>query len=123
MLPLACGVFLCIFFKHQISITIGKLFFVAQFSSTSICTTQVLAEALAASESIPSDSEIERHLRSYFAGIYPPDLNADYHVDRYPSYGPDWLDSGRRCISYLEELGVYELARTQEAFMRSVRQA
>lgn len=46
-----------------------------------------------------------------------------YEAERYPSYGPDWQNSGRASVMRLKELGVYELANRQEAFMRSLRRA
>ncbi len=58
-------------------------------------------------------------VRSYFANIFPPDWDGGYDVDRYPSYGPDWLASGGPAVARLRELGVYDLADKQEAFMRS----
>ena len=68
----------------------------------------------------PADSELNL-TRSYFAGIYTPDWDGGYDVDRYPSYGPDWRHSGRMAVARLEALGVYEAATAQEAFMRSRR--
>lgn len=69
----------------------------------------------------PVTAEAEDQTRAYFAGIYPPDWDGGYDVDRYPSYGPDWRDSGRPSAARLEALGVYELAARQEAFTRSRR--
>ena len=71
----------------------------------------------------PVGAEAEHHTKSYFASTYAPDWDGSYDVDRYPSYGPDWLDSRRPAVAQLEALGVYELAAVQEAFMRSRRQA
>ena len=39
--------------------------------------------------SVPADAEVNL-TKSYFAGIYTPDWDGGYDVDRYPSYGPDW---------------------------------
>jgi hypothetical protein len=61
----------------------------------------------------------EANVGSYFANIFPPDWDGGYDVDRYPSYGPDWLASGRPAVARLRELGVYDLADAQEAFVRS----
>lgn len=55
---------------------------------------------------------------AYLANLYAPDWNGGYDVDRYPSYGPDWLGSGRPAVARLKELGVYEMASRQEAFTR-----
>ncbi|MFL6214045.1 MAG: phytanoyl-CoA dioxygenase family protein [Blastocatellia bacterium] len=69
----------------------------------------------------PVDAEAEGLTKSYFAGIYPPDWDGGYDVDRYPSYGPDWRGSTRPGVAQLDALGVYELAAIQEAFTRSRR--
>jgi hypothetical protein len=66
----------------------------------------------------PVDAEAEEHTRSYFRSIYPPDWNGGYDVDRYPSYGLDWRESGRPSVTRLGALGVYDLAAVQEAFGR-----
>jgi hypothetical protein len=68
----------------------------------------------------PADTEVNL-TRSYFAGIYTPDWDGGYDVDRYPSYGPDWRHSSRNAVAGLGALGVYEVASAQEAFMRSRR--
>jgi Phytanoyl-CoA dioxygenase (PhyH) len=69
----------------------------------------------------PEDDESKTRAKAYFAGIYPPDWDGGYDVDRHPSYGADWLVSGRRAVAPLGELGVYELAQAQESFTRSRR--
>ncbi len=69
---------------------------------------------------VPADTEVNL-TKSYFASLYTPDWDGGYDVDRYPSYGPDWRRSGRVAVARLEELGVYQLANAQEAFMRSRR--
>jgi Phytanoyl-CoA dioxygenase (PhyH) len=69
----------------------------------------------------PVTAEAAVHAKAYFAGIYPPDWDGGYDVDRYPSYGPDWRASGHTSVARLETLGVYELAERQEAFTRSKR--
>ncbi len=71
----------------------------------------------------PVGAEAEDLTKSYFAGIYPPDWDGGYDVDRYPSYGPDWRDSSRPAVAQLDALGVYELAAAQEAFTRSRRRS
>ena len=71
----------------------------------------------------PVGAEAEELTKSYFAGIYPPDWDGGYDVDRYPSYGPDWRDSSRPAVAQLDALGVYELAVAQEAFTRSRRRS
>jgi hypothetical protein len=68
--------------------------------------------------SAPASVEAEALAKSYFAGIYPPDWDGGYDVDRYPSYGTAWRDSNRPSAARLEALGVYALAATQEAFTR-----
>jgi hypothetical protein len=71
----------------------------------------------------PADREGDERLRAYFAGIFPSDWDGGYDVDAFPSYGPDWLASGAPWIDRLRALGVYDLARTQEAFTRRARGA
>jgi hypothetical protein len=69
----------------------------------------------------PASAEAEDQAKAYFRELYRPDWDGGYDVDRYPSYGSDWRDSGRPSVARLEVLGVYELAATQEAFARSRR--
>ena len=69
----------------------------------------------------PAGAEGEELTKAYYAGLYPPDWDGGYDVDRYPSYGPDWCDSGRPAVAQLDALGVYKLAAAQEAFTRSRR--
>ncbi|MCM5681582.1 phytanoyl-CoA dioxygenase family protein [Schlegelella sp. S2-27] len=71
--------------------------------------------------SAPESAQETALTRSYFAGIYPPDWDGGYDVDRYPSYGPDWRNSGRPAVAPLGALGVYELAAAQEAYSRARR--
>ena len=66
----------------------------------------------------PEGAEAESQTKSYFESIYPHDWDGGYDVDRYPSYGPDWRDSGRLSVARLGALGVYELAERQESFVR-----
>jgi phytanoyl-CoA dioxygenase PhyH len=70
---------------------------------------------------VPADADAEKHTKAYFERIYPPDWDGGYDVDRYPSYGSDFRESGRPCVAQLEALGVYDLAGRQEAFARSRR--
>jgi hypothetical protein len=69
----------------------------------------------------PANAEAEEQARVYFRELYRPDWDGGYDVDRYPSYGSDWVQSPRRAVARLEALGVYELAAKQEAFSRSRR--
>jgi len=68
---------------------------------------------------VPVDADEERDTKAYFANIYPAEWDGGYDVERYPSYGPDWRNSGRPSAAQLERLGVYDLAARQEAFARS----
>jgi Phytanoyl-CoA dioxygenase (PhyH) len=68
---------------------------------------------------VPTNPDDLKNTKAYFEGIYPSDWDGGYDVDRYPSYGSDWRNSGRPCVSELEKLGVYDLAARQEAFTRS----
>jgi hypothetical protein len=65
------------------------------------------------------DAAGEARLQAYFARIFPPDWDGGYDVDEHPSYGADWLASGRRAALRLQQLGVYDLAARQEAFTRA----
>jgi len=67
----------------------------------------------------PASPEEMEHAKAYFRELYRPDWDGGYDVDRYPSYGSDWRDSGRPSVKRLEALGVYELVARQEAFARS----
>jgi hypothetical protein len=57
----------------------------------------------------------------YFSRIFAPDWDGGYDAEAFPSYGPDWQRSARPAVAALRELGVYQLAEEQEAFMRSQR--
>jgi hypothetical protein len=70
----------------------------------------------------PIGVEEEDLVKEYFRGIYPPDWDGGYDVDRYPSYSDDWRKSERSAAARLDGLGVYKLAATQEAFARLKRQ-
>jgi hypothetical protein len=63
----------------------------------------------------------EEKVRSYFSGLYRPDWDGGYDVDRYPSYGAAWRASGRPWVDRLDELGAYDKAEREEAFARSQR--
>jgi hypothetical protein len=69
----------------------------------------------------PDDDESAARVRSYFEGIFAPETPCPYDVDGNPSYGADWLSSGRPAVRALQRLGVYELAAAQEAFARRRR--
>jgi phytanoyl-CoA dioxygenase PhyH len=68
---------------------------------------------------VPIDADDARHTKTYFENLYRVDWDGGYDVDRYPSYGFAWRNSGRVAAAQLEELGVYDLAAKQEAFTRS----
>lgn len=69
----------------------------------------------------PTSPEEKEQAEAYLRELYRPDWDGGYDVDRYPSYGSDWRDSGRPSVKRLEALGVYELAAQQEAFIRTRR--
>lgn len=69
----------------------------------------------------PTDPAAETLVKAYFEGIFPPDWDGGYDVDRYPCYGPHWQQSPRWSAARLGALGVYELATRQEAYTRSRR--
>lgn len=68
---------------------------------------------------VPVDSDAERRTKEYFENLYRADWDGGYDVDRYPSYGFAWRNSRRAAAAQLEDLGVYDLAAEQEAFIRS----
>jgi hypothetical protein len=68
---------------------------------------------------VPVDADTEKHTKAYFENVYPANWDGGYNVDRYPSYGADWRNSGRPSAAQLERLGVYDLAARQEAFTQS----
>jgi hypothetical protein len=68
---------------------------------------------------LPVDGKEFIRTKSYFDSLYDREWDGGYDVDRYPSYGPDWRDSGRAAVAHLEALGVYEAAAAHEAFIRS----
>ncbi len=47
----------------------------------------------------PANAEGEEQARVYFRELYRPDWDGGYDVDRYPSYGSDWLQSPRRAVT------------------------
>src|SRR5687767_14970990 len=68
-------------------------------------------------QSMPTRRQITK---AYFANIYPAEWDGGYDVDRYPSYGAHFRNSGRPAAAHLERLGVFDLADRQEAFSRSI---
>lgn len=71
----------------------------------------------------PVGRRAEEAAQAYFKNIFPGDWDGGYDVDRFPSYGADWLRSSRASIKRLEALGVYEFASAQETFARSRRRS
>jgi hypothetical protein len=69
----------------------------------------------------PVTKDAEERVRAWYARQHPPDWDGGYDVDLYPSYGPDWLRSGRRAVARLRDLGVYEAAAKEESFARERR--
>jgi hypothetical protein len=66
----------------------------------------------------PTAPAEEAAVRAYIARVFPPDWDGGYDVERFPSYGPAWLESSRPAVARLRELGAYELASAQERFHR-----
>ncbi len=62
----------------------------------------------------PTSQAEEAAVRAYIARVFPPDWDGGYDVERFPSYGPGWLESPRPAVARLRELGAYELASAQE---------
>jgi hypothetical protein len=71
----------------------------------------------------PVDAAARNKTLAYFSNIYAANWSGGYDVDRYPSYGPDWHESGRPAVARLKALGVYELAAKHETFARLMHQA
>jgi hypothetical protein len=67
----------------------------------------------------PNSAHEDKAVHRYFADIFPPDWDGGYDVDRFPSYGAHWRESGRQAVERLRALGVYALADAQESFARS----
>ena len=57
----------------------------------------------------------EAAVAAYLAGIFQVGWDGGYDVERYPTYGPDWLASGQPGVARLAELGAYRLAAAEEA--------
>jgi hypothetical protein len=64
----------------------------------------------------PTGDQEETLARRYLEQIFPLDWAVGYDPQRYPSYGEQWIRSGRPSASRLGELGVYARAA---AFERS----
>ena len=62
-------------------------------------------------------------LREYFARQYSPGWDAGYDVDRYPTYGEHWRTLDRHWNTRLDQLGAYQAAANEEAFVRARRKA
>ena len=74
-------------------------------------------------EGLVSLPEVAGHERRFqFVPMMTSTTPVSYDVERYLSYGHDWRISGRPAVARLEALGVYDLAATQESFMRKKRQ-
>ncbi len=69
----------------------------------------------------PVSTDDEAKVREYFAVIFQQGWDGGYDVDRYPSYGVYWRGSGRPWIDRLRDLGVYDLADNEEAWVRAQR--
>jgi hypothetical protein len=69
----------------------------------------------------PRSPAEEAAVRAFLGRIFPPDWDGGYDVDRFPSFGPGWLGSGRAAVERLRKLGAYELASAQEGFTRAQR--
>jgi hypothetical protein len=59
----------------------------------------------------PAEEGLARELLSR---VFPSDWRGGYDAERFPSYGSDWLSSGRRAVERLRQLGAYDLASAQE---------
>ncbi len=62
----------------------------------------------------PVDVDEEERVRLLLDGIFPPGWDGGYDVDRYPSFGTHWQESGRPSVGRLRELGAYDRAEAEE---------
>ncbi|HLN17274.1 MAG TPA: phytanoyl-CoA dioxygenase family protein [Acidimicrobiales bacterium] len=69
----------------------------------------------------PRGEAEEVEVRAWYAGLFPPGWEPGYDLVRFPSFGPDWLGSGRPWVAPMARLGAYEAAAREEAFVRSRR--
>ena len=69
----------------------------------------------------PTSPSEEAAARAFLSRVFPVEWDGRYDVDRFPSYGPDWLGSKRPAVERLRNLGAYELADAQESRSRSRR--
>lgn len=106
---------------HVLTTEPGDLLFFDEHLFHSSCGGETRRQWRADYLSAPVGAEAARQTRAYFESLYSADWDGGYDVDRYPSYGPDWRNSGRPAVAALEELGVFDLAAKQEAFTRSRR--
>jgi hypothetical protein len=67
----------------------------------------------------PVDAEGEIHVRKYLTGLYSPDWDGGYDVDRYPTYGVHWRATGRPWVDRLGQLGAYDAAQAEEDSARA----
>jgi len=56
----------------------------------------------------------ERDARGYISDTFPPDWDGGYDGERYPTYGPHFLASGRPSVERLRALGAVAAAHAQE---------
>jgi hypothetical protein len=71
----------------------------------------------------PASEAAVREAKAYLADTYPPDWDGGYDSDRYPTYGPYWLASGRPAVARLRQLGAVDLSHAEEAGARAARAA
>ena len=71
----------------------------------------------------PVSAAEEAQVRAYFAGIFPLEWDGGYDVDRYPSYSQGLRGSDRPWVRRLDDLGVFDLADREEAWVRARRPA
>lgn len=62
----------------------------------------------------PVGPDAEARVRAYLEAIFPDDGTPEDGVIDWPSYGPDWMASGRPWVARLAELGLYDAARRHE---------
>ncbi len=71
----------------------------------------------------PTTEAAEREVARYLADTFPPDWDGGYDSERFPTYGPHWLASGRPSVERLRALGAVAASHAEEANARAARSA
>ncbi|MCK6546431.1 phytanoyl-CoA dioxygenase family protein [Myxococcota bacterium] len=66
----------------------------------------------------PRGPDEESLTREYYRTIHRVGWDGGYDVDRYPTYGPSWVGSGRDYLPRLDALGAHAAADAEESWVR-----